>query len=71
MSILQIHFENRDQWQMVVAFFRQLKLDFKVIQSDDFVEKALLEEPHELYLASLLVLSEDWDDPANDYWDNL
>lgn len=71
MSILQIHFENPDQWRKVRMFFQQLKLDFKIIQSDDAMEETQMEEPHDFYLASVPVLSDDWDDPANDHWDNL
>lgn len=52
-------------------FFQQLKLDFKVIQSDDVMEENQMEEPHDFYMASIPVLSDDWDDPANDHWDNL
>lgn len=69
MSILQIHFENAEQWEKVLAFLKSLKLEFKVLQAEEFAEENRVHDVHEAYRASLPVFSEDWDAPENDHWD--
>lgn len=71
MGILQIKFETAEQWQEVLALLKKLRLEYHVLRSDEIVDELPDSDQHDAYRASIPVLADDWDDPANDHWDNL
>ena len=71
MSTLQIRFENPEQWQAVLEFLRKMKLEFRVLESDEtWADKEADADPHDAYKASILALSKEWNHSENDHWDN-
>ena len=68
MSTLQIKFETVEQWRTVLALLRKLKIEFHIVESTEFVDEEADSDLHDAYRASIPVLADDWDDPANDHW---
>jgi hypothetical protein len=49
-----------------------MRLEFKVIPDEIFSAISLADsDMHDNYKASMLVLSEDWDNSENDVWDTI
>lgn len=72
MTTVQINFKNAEQADKLLIFLKKLRVKFNITESEDYTAEIIADEDeHDAYKASMKVLSNDWDDPENDFWDTL
>ena len=71
MGTIQIKFKTAEQWKQMLRLFQELKIEYQIVEAEEFIDHVADNDQNDTYQASLLVLSDDWDDPANDHWNTL